>query len=114
MQTRESSPSPAALRHALATVEVAVAGSCIWSMGVDSLMAPHRGGHSIGPALAKMMAPVFMLFGFGLIYAAVKAWRGGHRWWVWQVALPVTAVGLPVAVIVVVGILNIIYFIFNR
>lgn len=90
MQTQGSSVQRVVLRRALAVVELLVAGF-LWFLGIAMLT---------GPSLAHMdfseVAPFFLSFGFVATAAAVTAWLGRRRWWIWQAA----AVGLPVVTII--------------
>ncbi len=78
------------LRRALAVVELLVAGF-LWFLGIAILTGPtlHHMDFSV-------MARFLIFFGFVATAAAVTAWLGRLRWWIWQAA----AVGLPVVTII--------------
>ena len=89
MQTQGSSLAWVVLRRALAVVELLVAGF-LWFLGIAFLTGPpvHHMDFSV-------VAPFLIFFGFVAAAAAVTAWLGRRRWWIWQVA----AVGLLVITI---------------
>src|SRR5687767_1783748 len=90
MQTQGSSVRRVVLRRALAVVELLVAGF-LWFLGIVILT---------GPTLHHMdlsgLGAFSIFFGFVATAAAVTAWLGRRRWWIWQAA----AVGLPVVTVI--------------
>ena len=90
MQTQGSSVARVVLRRALAIIELLVAGF-LWFLGIVFLTGPAVHHMDLGE-----VAPFLIFFGFVAAAAAVTAWLGRRRWWVWQAA----AVGLVVVTII--------------
>jgi hypothetical protein len=108
MKTQELHTFPAALRFALAIVEFVLASLLLMLGIICSIDTPGRGSSDgIGKGIAEMMALPFILYGLGIAVAAVTAWIGGRRWWIWQIVILTLEVVLPVALIIVFGIFSI-------
>jgi hypothetical protein len=89
MQTQGSSVARVVLRRALAVGELLVAGF-LWFVGILIVTGPRLHHMDL-----SMLGWLSIFFGLGAAAAAVTAWLGGRRWWVWQAA----AAGLPVVTI---------------
>lgn len=110
MEKREWGLFPAVLRRALSIIEFVVAGLLLFSGIVFSIDTPgRRTGDGIGDKILEAMALPLILYGLGIVVAAVTAWIGGRRWWIWQVAILTLEVGLPIATIIVLVIIDIIF-----
>lgn len=89
MQIQASSMPQVVLRRALAVVELLVAGF-LWFLGISILKGPYVAHMDLSG-----VAPFLIFFGVVAAAAAVTAWLGRRRWWIWQAA----AVGVPVVTI---------------
>ena len=94
MRSSERSLAPVALRRSLAVVECAVAGGLLL-LAYELLASERVGGDGIATGWAWLFGALLELVSPGVALAAVTAWLGGRRWWVWQVAMVIWAWGMP-------------------
>ena len=87
------------LRRALAIVELGAAAVLLFT-GYLFVTERRIGGDGIGTGVARMFAVPFMVMAAGVAITALSAWRGGGRWWLWQIAMPVWAAVIILATLI--------------
>jgi len=89
------------IRRALAILEALVALLFFWGFGVASLSAHRVGGDGIATGIAHDFALPCMVIGVLVGVAAFKAWRGGEKWWRWQVIVLVAGPAILIGTMIV-------------
>ena len=108
MQSRDSKFVQLVLRRSLAVIECAAAVALLLQ-GYDLLGARRVGGDGIATGIARLFGGFSILIGLGVALAAVMAWLGRRRWWVWQAGMLAWAVALPVGTFLVVMIFSLLF-----
>ena len=100
MESSEQGLARVALRRSLAVIELAVAGGLLL-LSYDLWTSRRVGGDGIATGFAWLFGVFGMLISLGVVLAAVTAWLGRRRWWVWQAAMLAWAVVVPVGSLLV-------------